>query len=285
MESVDPAARPIFVVSDSTGDTATRVARAALRQFETAKNTVQVFSNVNDRATLERILKQAAIQGAFVVTSLVSADQREFANELSKAFRILQVDVIGNLITGLSGWLGEAPQSMPGLLHRTDAEYFRRIEAVEFTVKLDDGKDPRMLPLADIVLTGVSRTSKTPLSVFLAYKGYKVANVPIVLDHQPPKELWEVDSKRVFALTIDPESLQQIRRQRLKTMRLREASSYGDLDYILAELEYAEQLFRRNRQWPVINVTKRAVEETAQLILSHLAGEGVINDRREVGQL
>ncbi len=285
MEPVDHNARPIFVVSDSTGDTATRVARAALRQFEAASNPVQVFANVSDRATLERILKQAALQGAFVVTSLVSADQRAFAHELAKAYRILQIDVIGSLTTGLSGWLGAEPQSMPGLLHRTDAEYFRRIEAVEFTVKLDDGKDPRMLPLADIVLTGVSRTSKTPLSVFLAYKGYKVANVPIVLDHEPPKELWDVDPKRVFALTIDPESLQQIRRQRLKTMRLREVSSYGNLDYILAELEYAEQLFKRNRQWPVINVTKRAVEETAQLILSHLAGEGVINDRREVGQL
>lgn len=285
MEPVDSAARPIFVVSDSTGDTATRVARAALRQFEGAQNPVQVFANVGDRAMLERILKQAALQRAFVVTSLVSAEQRTFAQELAKAYRILQVDVIGSLITGLSGWLGEEPQSLPGLLHRTDAEYFRRIEAVEFTVKLDDGKDPRMLPLADIVLTGVSRTSKTPLSVFLAYKGYKVANVPIVLDHEPPKELWTVDPKRVFALTIDPESLQQIRRQRLKTMRLNEVSSYGDIDYILAELEYAEQLFRRNRQWPVINVTKRAVEETAQLILSHLTGEGVINDRREAGQL
>ncbi len=277
--------RPLFIVSDSTGDTATRVTRAALRQFEHAKVPVQVFPNVSDKATLERILKQAALQGAFVVTSLVSAEQRAFAHELAKAYRILQVDVIGSLLTGLTGWLGEEPQSLPGLLHKTDAEYFKRIEAVEFTVKLDDGKDPRMLTQADIVLVGVSRTSKTPLSVFLAYKGYKVANVPIVLDHDPPKELWGVEPKRVFALTIDPESLQHIRRQRLRTMRLREGSSYGDLGYILAELEYAEQIFRRNRQWPVINVTRRAVEETAQIIISHLTGEGVISDRREVGQL
>jgi regulator of PEP synthase PpsR (kinase-PPPase family) len=285
MDDADPDARPLFIVSDSTGDTATRVTRAALRQFEDAKVPVQVFPNVSDRATLERILKQAALQGAFVVTSLVSADQRAFAHELAKAYRILQVDVIGNLITSLSGWLGEEPQSRPGLLHRTDAEYFKRIEAVEFTVKLDDGKDPRMLPLADIVLVGVSRTSKTPLSVFLAYKGYKVANVPIVLDHEPPRALWDCDPKRVFALTIDPDSLQHIRRQRLRTMRVKEASSYGDLDYILAELEYAEQLFRRNRQWPVINVTRRAVEETAQLIIGHMSDDGVIADRREVGQL
>ncbi len=279
------ADRPLFIISDSTGDTATRVTRAALRQFEDAKVPVQVFPNVSDRATLERILKQAALQGAFVVTSLVSADQRAFAHELSKAYRILQVDVIGSLLTGLSGWLGAEPQNQPGLLHKTAAEYFKRFESVEFTVKLDDGNDPRMLGQADIVLVGVSRTSKTPLSVFLAYKGYKVANVPIVLDHDPPKELWACEPKRVFALTIDPESLQHIRRQRLRTMRLREGSSYGDIGYILAELEYAEQIFRRNRQWPVINVTRRAVEETAQIIISHLTGEGVISDRREVGQL
>lgn len=285
MDQSPATERPLFIVSDSTGDTATRVARAALRQFDSTKVPVQVFSNVSDRATLERILKQAALSGAFVVTSLVSADQRAFAHELSKAYRLLQVDVIGHLLISLSGWLGEEPVNTPGLLHRTDAEYFKRIEAVEFTVKLDDGKDPRMIPQADIVLVGVSRTSKTPLSVFLAYKGYKVANVPLVLDHEPPETLWQCDPRRVFALTIDPESLQHIRKQRLRTMRVQGTSTYGDLGYILAELEYAEQLFKRNRQWPVINVTRRAVEETAQLIISHLSDEGVIRDRREVGQL
>lgn len=275
----------MFIISDSTGDTATRVARAALRQFEDQHVPVQVFPNVSDRATLERILKQAAISGAFVVTSLVSADQRAIANELAKAYRILLVDVIGSLITSLSGWLGETPQLQPGLLHKTDADYFRRIEAVEFTVKLDDGKDPRLLHQADIVLTGVSRTSKTPLSVFLAYKGYKVANVPLVLNHEPPKELYAVDPRRVFALYIDPETLQQIRQQRLRTMKVHNASSYGDMDYILAELEYAEDMFKRNRQWRQINVTGRAVEETAGVILSHLEASGIVSDRREVGQL
>jgi regulator of PEP synthase PpsR (kinase-PPPase family) len=275
----------LFIVSDSTGDTATRVTRAALRQFEDAKVPVQVFPNVMDRESIERIFKQAALQRAFVVTSLVSADHRAFAHELARAYRLLSVDVIGALITGLSGWLGEAPQGRPGLLHVTDAEYFKRIEAVEFTVKLDDGKDPRLLRQADIVLVGVSRTSKTPLSVFLAYKGLKVANVPIVLDHQPPKELYDVDPRRVVALTIDPESLQQIRRQRLRTMRVRDASSYDNIDHILSELEYAEELFRRNRQWPLINVTNRAVEETAGMILHHLESIGVVNEKREVGQL
>jgi hypothetical protein len=267
-------ARPIFIVSDGTGDTADRVTRAALRQFSGQRVAVHVFSNVTDPQQLERILKQAALTNAFVVTSLVTADQRALANELAKAYRLIQIDVIGNVITALSGWLGEAPESKPGLLHRADAEYFRRIEAVEFTVKVDDGKEPRMLEKADIVLVGVSRTSKTPLSVFLAYKGYKVANVPIVLNRDP---------RKVFALTIDPSALQEIRKTRLQTMRMRDDTNYGQMDYILAELEWAEDLFRRNRQWTLINVTNKALEETAALILSMYQDRGL--DSREVGQL
>ncbi len=277
--------RPIFVLSDGTGETADRVTRAALRQFEGTRVQVHQFPNVVDRVTLERILKQAALQQAFVVTSLVSAEQRVFANELAKAYRILQVDVLGNVITGLSGWLDTAPTNLPGLMHRADEAYFRRIEAVEFTVKVDDGKEPRMLKQADIILVGVSRTSKTPLSVFLAYKGYKVANVPLVLDRDPPKELWEVDQRRVFALLIDPDSLEGIRKQRLRTMRVGGMTNYGQIEYILAELEFAQQLFRKNRQWPVINVTQKALEETAGTIVSLYVERGLGEAGGEIGQL
>lgn len=276
-------ARPLFIVSDGTGDTADRVTRAALRQFEGFRVAVHVFSNVTDGEHLDRILKQAALTGACVVTSLVAPDQRTRANELARAYRIVQVDVIGGVISALSGWLGEAPVNQPGLLHRTDEEYFRRIEAVEFTVKVDDGKEPRMLEKADIVLVGVSRTSKTPLSVFLAYKGYKVANVPIVLNRDPPVQLFSIDPHKVFALTIDPEALQNIRKQRLQTMRMQSDTNYGQMDYILAELEYAEELFKRNRQWAHINVTNKALEETAAAILSLYTERGAFE--REVGQL
>ena len=281
----DSTMRPVFVISDGTGDTADKVARAALRQFESARVAIQLFPTVTDRGALERILKQAALQGAFVVTSLVSAEQRALSNELCKAWRLLHVDVLGTMITGLTGWLGQTPQSTPGLFHRADDAYFRRIEAIEFSIKMDDGKEARGLPNADIVLVGVSRTSKTPLSVLLAYKGYKVANVPLVLDRDPPEKLWEIDQQRVFALTIDPTKLQEIRQQRLKTMRVVGSESYSDIDYILAELEFAERLFKRNRQWPVINVTNKAVEETAAYILSILSQRGMRGEHGEVGQL
>jgi regulator of PEP synthase PpsR (kinase-PPPase family) len=195
---------------------------------------------------------------------------------------VVQVDVIGGVITAISGWLGEAPVNLPGLMHRADADYFRRIEAVEFTVKVDDGKEPRMLEKADIVLVGVSRTSKTPLSVFLAYKGYKVANVPLVLNRDPPSQLFAIDPRKVFALTIDPESLQSIRKERLQTMRMGKDTNYGQMDYILAELDFAEDLFRRNRQWSLVNVTGKALEETAATILAMYTERGIGG---EVGQL
>ena len=274
--------RAVFVVSDGTGDTAERVTRAALRQFGHVRVAVHVFPNVTDRPTLERILRQAADQCAFVVSSLVAAEQRALAHEMARAFRFPQIDVLGPIITSMEGWIGEAPTSEPGLLHRADAEYFRRIEAVEYTVKVDDGKEPRMLEKADIVLVGVSRTSKTPLSVFLAYKGFKVANVPLVLDREPPDQLFAIDPRKVFGLTIDPESLVAIRRQRLQAMGMREATNYGRMDYILAELEQAEELFRRNRQWTVINVTDKALEETAAAILALVSERSL--GAREAGQ-
>ena len=153
----------------------------------------------------------------------------------------------------------------------------RRIEAVEFTVKLDDGKVPSMLGQADLVLVGVSRTSKTPLSTFLAHKGFKVANVPIVFDRPPPRELFNVDQDRIFALTIDPDVLQEIRLSRLEALGMGATTNYGDMDYILAELEYSEALFRSHPHWPVIDVTDKAVEETAAVIL------GILDDRGLVG--
>ena len=138
---------------------------------------------------------------------------------------------------------------------------------------------------ADILLLGVSRTSKTPLSVFLAHKGYKVSNVPIVLDRPFPDILQEVDQNRIFALTIDPESLRHIRHQRMETMRMPGRTNYSDMDYILAELDWAEDLFRRNPNWPVIDVTRKAVEETAAIILKILGERGLTTDTRESGQL
>ena len=156
---------------------------------------------------------------------------------------------------------------------------------MEFTVKLDDGKVPSMLGQADLVLVGVSRTSKTPLSTFLAHKGFKVANVPIVLDRPPPKELFRVDPDRIFALTINPTVLQEIRLSRLATLGMASTTNYGDRDYILAEIEYANELYAGNPEWPVIDVTNKAVEESAASILRIFRSRGHAVPMGEVSQL
>ena len=219
------------------------------------------------------------------MTTLVQKPMREMAKKLSIQMHVPHADLIGNLLIRLEGYLDEKSSGVPGLLHQADETYFRRIEAIEFTVKADDGKEPRMLHEADIVLVGVSRTSKTPLSTFLAHKGLKVGNVPIILDRPLPPDLFDIDQERVFGLTIAPEALVQIRRSRLKAMRMASSTNYGDLDYILAELEYAEEMFRGNREWPVVDVTNKAVEETAATIVRILRDRELAGPMGEIGQL
>lgn len=286
---MSPLVKPIFIISDGTGDTAEKVVRAALLQFKGYLVHVRVFPNVTEREQLDRLVRRASREGALVVTTLVRSETRAIAAEIAKHHRVQQADLIGSLLGQLTLFLQSQPEGVPGLMHRADEHYFRRIEAVEFTVKADDGKEPRMLPQADIVLVGVSRTSKTPLSVFLAHKGYKVSNVPLVLDRPLPRQIYDTDQKRIFALTIDPGSLQSIRVQRLKTMRVPGRTNYSDMDYILAELEWAENLFRRHPSWPVIDVTQKAVEETAATIIKVMQDRGfgveMSGSPREAGQL
>ena len=277
--------RPIFVVSDGTGDTAEKLVRAALLQFKEVVVHVRTFPQVNERDQLARLFRLAARERSIVVTTLVRSDMRRAAAELAKEHRVRTVNAIGSLLVQLSDFLEAVPEGVPGRMHRADDAYFQRVAAVEFTVKADDGKEPRLLPNADIILVGVSRTSKTPLSVFLAHKGYKVSNVPVVLDRPITPEVYEVDQRRIFCLTIDPSSLQEIRRQRMQTMRMTTLTNYGEMEYILAELEWAEELFRRNPSWPVIDVTNKAVEETAATILKIIHERGMGSDWREPGQL
>jgi regulator of PEP synthase PpsR (kinase-PPPase family) len=245
---------------------------------------IRTFRGVERDDQLVAVFRVAARQGAFVVSTLVSDSARARALVLAAEHEVQYVDLIGPLLGEFRVFLEAEPVQVPGLLHQTDDSYFRRIEAVEFTVKADDGKEPRMLRQADIILVGVSRTSKTPLSTYLAHKGFKVGNVPIVLDRSLPTPLYEVDPQRVFALTIDPEALQSIRRSRLRAMGMARMN-YDDMDYILAELEFAEQLYRSHRDWPVIDVTNKAVEETAAVILGILDDRGLTRPTGDPSQL
>jgi regulator of PEP synthase PpsR (kinase-PPPase family) len=259
--------KTIFVVSDSTGETAERVVRAALLQYPAHRVRVRLFTRIRDKAGVSDVLSRAAEAGAMVVFTIVAPDIRNHVHEQARDLRVEAVDVIGGLIHKVGGFLEAQPINVPTATMPLSEEYFRRVEAIEFAVKSDDGKEPRNLRRADLVLTGVSRTSKTPLSTYLAGRGLRVANVPLVLGVQPPKELFEVAEDRVVALTIGIDKLLEIRKQRLAQLGMPTDASYGLRDHVRSELEFAHEIFRAHPAWPVVDVSGRAIEETATIIL------------------
>lgn len=277
--------KSIYLLSDGTGETAERVLRSGLKQFSGYSAHVRKFPYVTTLEQLQQVILEAKHHDALLLFTLVDPNLRTEAKTLAETQRIRHIDLLGNVLGQLSLYFRASPIGVPNQMNLINDEYFKRIEAVEFTVRGDDGKNPRLLEQADIILVGVSRTSKTPLSVFLAHKGYKVCNIPIVQDRQLPPAIQTVDQNCVFALTIDPDILQQIRKQRLKTMRVNNKSNYSDMEHILAELDWADDLYRGNPTWPVIDVTQRAVEETAAIILKVLSDRGLAHTHNEIGQL
>lgn len=275
----------LYVVSDGTGETAEKVLLAGLKQFRFHNAHVIKIPNVTHREKLQSIIQTVSQQDALILFTLVEPGMRIEAKELAEQHRVRYIDLLDNLLSQLSIYLRQQPDGVPNQMHPINDEYFRRVEAVEFTVRGDDGKNPPLLTKADIVLVGVSRTSKTPLSVFLAHKGYKVCNVPIVLDKPLPASLTEVDQRCIFALTISPETLQEIRRKRLRTMKMQNRHNYGDMHHIISELDWADNLYRSNPTWPVIDVTQRAVEETASIILGILNDRGLTHTHSDISQL
>ena len=257
----------VYIVSDSTGDTAEKVLTAALKQFDTSDVRVEIFSRVRTSEAIEDVIESAADRDAMVVHTIVNDSQRTLLQSLCAEAGIDDLDLIGPLVGKLASQLAIESKAEPGGLYAVNAEYFRRIEAVEFAVKNDDGQHPRNLRKADIVLVGISRTSKTPLSTYLAQRGYKVANVPLVMGIEPPSELFSIDQKRIFALSIDPDALFRIRQARLQSLGMPADTAYGMRDHIAKEIRYAQQIFEANPHWPVIEVTDRAIEETAAELL------------------
>ncbi|ACQ69523.1 kinase/pyrophosphorylase [Thalassospira sp. MA62] len=259
----------VFVVSDSVGETCELVVRAASIQFhENAIDTLRI-PFVEDEQTIIDVVTQAKAQQAIIAFTLVNEEHRALLMRLGEEHQVKTVDLLGDLLDVLSGQLKEAPREKPGLIYRLDDDYFRKIEAMEFAVKYDDGRDPRGLKKADIVLVGVSRTSKTPLSQYLALKRYKVANVPLVPESRPPEELFDLPAERCVGLIISPEKLISIRMERLKSLGLKPEADYAQLERINRELEYARGIYERIG-CDVIDVTNKAVEETAGIILRHL---------------
>lgn len=259
--------RNVFVVSDSTGETAERVVRAALLQYPEHRVRIRLFTRVRDDAEAIQVIDRAARSDAMVVFTLVAPERRELFHTLAADRGVEAVDVIGGLIHKVGTFLEAEPLNQPTATLPLSEDYFRRVEAIEFAVKSDDGKEPRNLRKADLVLVGVSRTSKTPLSTYLASRGLKVANVPIVLGVEPPSELEEVPGDRVVGLTITVDKLLEIRKQRLAQLGMPGDANYGLRDHVRSELDFCHGLFRKNPDWTIIDVSGRAIEETATIIL------------------
>jgi regulator of PEP synthase PpsR (kinase-PPPase family) len=258
----------VFAVSDATGETAEQACRAALAQFSQEEMTrVRVLAHVRDEAQVEAAVKIAKEHGGILAYTLVQPDVRGFMKQVAAREGIVAIDILSTLISALARHLQRDPLSLPGLGHQLDAEYFRRVEAIEFAVNNDDGRLPRNLKNAEIVLVGLSRTSKTPLSNYLAHRGYRVANVPIVVESPLPRELDEVDPRRVFGLMVEPTVLANVRRSRMRTLRMEPTSAYGDADQIRREVQHARRIFAEHPEWTVIDMTERAIEETASYIL------------------
>lgn len=266
---------------------------------------------IDDVERLMEIVRQAAKDGAMLVYTLADPSMADSARQACELWGIPSTDILGPITEAIASHLGVLPSGLPrgapGRSFPLTEEYFRRIEAIEFTIKQDDGALPQNLYKADIILTGVSRTGKTPLSIYIAQKGYKVANVPIVMGVELPKSLFEVDPEKVFGLTINPLVLQTIRKARAKSLGFSEEtrSNYSEMDYVRDDLVRAGRIFAQNPVWPVIGknlmfinhllrimilsanescillppaiseVTGKAIEETAAVVLR------LYNDRKQ----
>ncbi|AGT32824.1 phosphotransferase [Geobacillus genomosp. 3] len=261
--------RLVYVVSDSGGETAELVVKAAASQFYASPVQVKRVPYVEDKTTLAEVVALAKMNQAIIAFTLVVPEMREFL--LAEAARegVVAYDIIGPLIEKMSDLFQLKPRYEPGQVRVLDEDYFKKIEAIEFAVKYDDGRDPRGILRADIVLIGVSRTSKTPLSQYLAHKRLKVANVPIVPEVEPPEQLFQVGPSKCFGLKISPDKLLSIRRERLKSLGLNDQAIYANMDRIKEELAYFDGVVKKIG-CDVIDVTNKAVEETASIIIKKL---------------
>lgn len=255
--------KKIFILADGTGETAQSVCHAALTQFRGVEIDSEVFTRVRSKFEIRETMERAAKERAFVVYTVIDPEHRDFVQATAHELQIEVADVIGGLVLRLASFLGQQPLFATGIKHQLDAEYFRRIEAVEFAVKSDDGQSPQNLKRADMVLIGLSRTSKTPLSMYLAHKGYRVANVPLVPEIPPPRELFEIDQEKIYALIIDLNSLVRVRHQRLRQLGLPPDAEYAARENIARELRWVREFYARHPTWPVVDTSGRAVEETS----------------------
>jgi regulator of PEP synthase PpsR (kinase-PPPase family) len=260
----------LHLVSDATGDTVHSVARACLVQFEGAEAIEHIWSMVRTKAQIERVIAGVDANPGVVLFTLVNEQLRGPLQDGCRRLGVPAIPVLDPVIGALAAHLGRQSRGLPGQQHLLDNEYFARIDAMTFALNHDDGQSSWGINDADVVLVGVSRTSKTPTCIYLANRGIKAANVPIVPGVPLPPELETATRPMIVGLTNDPERLIQVRRNRLTMLHQDETTDYTDAEAVRAEVAQARRLFAQ-KHWPVIDVSRRSIEETAASILKLLA--------------
>ncbi len=259
----------LHLVSDATGDTARSVARACLVQFDDVEFTEHFWVLVRTQEQMERAIDGIASQPGIVVCTVLDETLRNTLEQASRRMNVPFIPVLDQLLGALGAIVGTPSRRTPGRQHAMDASYFDRIDAMQYMTAHDDGQSTWSLDQADVVLVGVSRTSKTPTCVYLANRGLRSANVPYVPNVPLPRELFSLRRTLVVGLTLDPMRLVQIRRNRLLALN-QEETSYVEIDLVKAEIAEARRVFLSHR-WPIIDVTRRSIEETATAIIQLIA--------------
>ncbi len=257
----------VYLVSDSTGETLDRIFLSLKSQFENFDYEKKEFAFVRTEQQVDKIIKECnEVDSSLILYTIVETKLAKYISSQSQKNNVPCFGILGNLILSFSKLLNQKAIHKPSAQHVLDADYYKRIEAIQFTMSHDDGKKVDDINSADVILLGVSRTSKTPTSIYLANRGYKTINIPLVLEQKIPEGLIKNKSACIIGLVADPERLVDIRRNRVFIMKETNLKDYTNLDFIKKEVNESKKLFKKN-SWPIIDVTRRSVEETAASIL------------------
>jgi [pyruvate, water dikinase]-phosphate phosphotransferase / [pyruvate, water dikinase] kinase len=266
----------LHLLSDSTGETLDMIAKAALAQFDGVETVKHFWPMVRSEGHLGRILEDITQNPGLVLYTLVNMDLRKVLETRCHTLGLPIIAALDPVTDALSKLFGQQAKARPGRQHVLDAAYFSRVEAIQFTIAHDDGVGAEDWEEADIVLAGVSRSSKTPTSIYLANRGYKTANIPIVIESPPPPSLYSLKNPLVVGLFTSPERLIQVRRNRLLSLNQMPDTAYVDQESVAREASFARRMFADN-EWPVIDMTRRSIEEAAAAIIN------LVNERKDRG--
>lgn len=272
----------VYIVSDAIGQSAVNIARSALSQFPELEYDIVDYTFISEYEEIDEIIfkLQKDTHTSIVFHTFSNAKMANYLDKHTAEMDVVSYDILTPVVSRISELTATEPNSKTGVLtRRLDSDYFNRIEAMEFAVNNDDGKNPKSFTEADIVILGISRTSKTPLSIFLANNNFKVANLPLVLNSELPEEIWDVDSRRIIGLTNDVNVLTEIRKERMIQYGLNPETIYSNVDHIQQEIEYANQVYEE-LGCKVINVANKSIEETAGKIITYLSDQRLIEMNR-----